>query len=53
LVNYQVPLWAVIFGVTLMGETLPTTFWPALLMILVGVAIAQTRARRAHKGWKP
>ncbi|MGB0506098.1 MAG: DMT family transporter [Pikeienuella sp.] len=47
LVNYQVPLWAVVFGVTLMGETLPATFWPALLMILVGVAIAQMKGKRA------
>lgn len=46
LVNYQVPLWAVVFGVTLMGENLPPTFWPALVMILAGVAIAQTRSKR-------
>ena len=43
---YQVPIWAVVFGVLLLGETLPGGFWPALVLILVGLAIAQFVGRR-------
>lgn len=46
LVNYQVPVWAVIFGVLLLGETLPAGFWLALGLILLGLAIAQFSGRR-------
>lgn len=46
LVNYQVPIWAVVFGVLLLGETLPGGFWPALALILIGLAIAQFVGRR-------
>ena len=46
LVNYQVPLWAVVFGVVLLGETLPSQFIWALGLILVGVAISQFKWRR-------
>ncbi|MGB0411064.1 MAG: DMT family transporter [Pikeienuella sp.] len=46
LVNYQVPVWAVIFGVLLLGETLPGAFWPALALILIGLAIAQFIGQR-------
>ncbi len=45
LVNYQVPLWAVIFGVVLLGETLPAQFIWALGLILIGVAISQFKRR--------
>ena len=45
LVNYQVPIWAVIFGVVLLGETLPAQFIYALGLILVGVAISQIKKR--------
>ncbi|MCP5087045.1 MAG: DMT family transporter [Rhodobacteraceae bacterium] len=45
LVNYQVPVWAVVFGVLLLGETLPSQFIGALGLILVGLAISQTRRR--------
>lgn len=45
-VNYQVPLWSAVFGVTLLGETLPPAFWAALALILAGLAIAQFAGRR-------
>jgi drug/metabolite transporter (DMT)-like permease len=41
LVNYQVPVWAVIFGVIFLGEQPPGAAPVALIMILAGVAIAQ------------
>jgi drug/metabolite transporter (DMT)-like permease len=46
LVNYQVPLWAVVFGVVLLGETLPAQFIWALGLILIGVAISQFKWNR-------
>jgi len=45
LVNYQVPLWAVVFGVVLLGENLPAQFIYALGLILIGVAISQWKRR--------
>ncbi len=44
-VNYQVPLWATVFGVVFLGEMLPRTFWLALCLILAGLAIAQLGGR--------
>lgn len=41
MVNYQVPLWATFFGATLLGESLPGRLWPALALILCGIAISQ------------
>ncbi|MBV1864140.1 MAG: DMT family transporter [Rhodobacteraceae bacterium] len=46
LVNYQVPVWAVIFGVLLLNETLPGQFIGALSLILLGLAISQARRLR-------
>ena len=46
LVNYQVPVWAVVFGVVLLGETLPPQFLGALGLILFGLAISQSRRWR-------
>jgi drug/metabolite transporter (DMT)-like permease len=46
LVNYQVPIWAVVFGVVLLGETLPAQFIYALILILIGVAISQFKRRK-------
>lgn len=50
LVNYQVPVWAVIIGAVVLAEALPGHFLPALLIILGGLAISQFfdrwRARR-------
>ena len=49
LVNYQVPIWAVLIGVVILSETLPGYFVTALIVILGGVAISQfaDRLRRA------
>ncbi|PIB24517.1 hypothetical protein BFP76_04770 [Amylibacter kogurei] len=41
LVNYQVPMWAVLFGVLLLGEALPSQFIAALGLILIGLLISQ------------
>lgn len=41
LVNYQVPLWSMIFGVWILSEVLPLRFFAALLLILTGLAISQ------------
>ncbi len=43
LVNYQVPIWAVIFGVIVFDEILPPQFIAALALILVGLAVSQWR----------
>jgi drug/metabolite transporter (DMT)-like permease len=41
LVNYQVPVWAVILGLVVLGEELPPQFLAALGLILVGLAVSQ------------
>ncbi|WP_342070545.1 DMT family transporter [Yoonia algicola] len=41
LVNYQVPLWSMIFGALVLSEVLPLRFFIALGMILFGLAISQ------------
>jgi len=41
LVNYQVPVWAVIIGAVVLSEALPGHFLSALLIILSGLAISQ------------
>ena len=43
LVNYQVPLWGVIFGAAFLGETPSPRLGLALVMILGGLAVAQSR----------
>jgi len=45
LVNYQVPVWAVVFGVVLLSEELPGQFLGALAFILAGLAVSRS------KGW--
>jgi drug/metabolite transporter (DMT)-like permease len=40
-VNYQVPLWSVLFGTLILGETLPWRFFAALGLILCGLVISQ------------
>ena len=45
LVNYQVPIWAVIIGATILGEALPGHFLMALGVILGGLFISQWRLR--------
>ncbi|EEE38615.1 hypothetical protein RKLH11_2458 [Rhodobacteraceae bacterium KLH11] len=41
LVNYQVPIWSMIFGAWILSEALPLRFYIALAMILTGLAISQ------------
>ena len=45
LVNYQVPIWAVIFGLVFLSEALPPSFLSALGLILAGLALSQTQRR--------
>jgi drug/metabolite transporter (DMT)-like permease len=46
LVNYQVPVWALILGLAVLGEDLPPRFLGALALILAGLAISQVRIAR-------
>ncbi len=46
MVNYQVPVWATLLGVLVLGEDLPPSFLAALGLILLGLAIAQARIWR-------
>ncbi len=41
LVNYQVPVWAMLFGALVLSEALPWRFYVALALILCGLAISQ------------
>jgi len=43
LVNYQVPIWAVIIGMVVLNEALPASFIWALGLILLGLAVSQSR----------
>ena len=44
-VNYQVPLWAIAFGIIFLGEKVPTSFIAALGLIMLGLAISQRPSR--------
>ena len=46
LVNYQVPIWAVILGVIFFSEAVPPSFVFALALILLGLAISQMRRHK-------
>jgi drug/metabolite transporter (DMT)-like permease len=48
LVNYQVPVWAVIIGAVILNETLPGHFLMALAIILTGLFISQLGWRRVN-----
>ncbi len=41
LVNYQVPVWSMVFGASILSEALPLRFYIALTLILTGMAISQ------------
>ena len=41
LVNYQVPVWSMIFGAWILSEVLPLRFFAALALILCGLGISQ------------
>ena len=45
LVNYQVPVWAVMLGLVFLGEELPPQFVAALALILGGLALSQLAGR--------
>ncbi|WP_102222706.1 DMT family transporter [Acidimangrovimonas sediminis] len=45
-VNYQVPVWSVLFGSVLLGEPVPPAFVGALGLILAGLAVARAPAWR-------
>ncbi|MEM9846037.1 MAG: DMT family transporter, partial [Pseudomonadota bacterium] len=46
LVNYQVPIWSVIFGAVVLSETLPPSLFLGLFLILSGVGLSQLAALR-------
>lgn len=46
LVNYQVPVWSMVFGAAVLGEALPLRFFAALALILAGLAVSQWSALR-------
>lgn len=46
LVNYQVPIWSVIFGALFLAETLPPSTFYALALILGGVGLSQIKTLR-------
>lgn len=47
LTSYMVPVWSVIFGITLMNEALPPQLFLALALILGGIALSQWRSLTA------
>lgn len=49
LVNYQVPVWAAVFGAVFLGEQISPRLGIALVLILFGVAIAQNLVFRSAK----
>ena len=51
LTNYQVPVWAVLFGALFLGEEVPSTLLVALALILGGIAATQAaQVRRLVAG---
>ena len=46
MVNYQVPLWAIAFGVIFLKEEVPTSFIAAFVLIMLGLAISQSKAKQ-------
>ncbi|MEJ6397856.1 DMT family transporter [Yoonia sp. 208BN28-4] len=53
LVNYQVPVWSMIFGAYILSEALPLRFFAALGLILLGLAISQWASLRRIVGRAP
>lgn len=47
LVNYQVPVWSVLFGVVLLNEVLPPQLYISLALILGGLLLSRKRRRLA------
>lgn len=46
LVNYQVPVWSVVFGVVLLSEPLPPSLLSAMVLLLTGLLLSQLGALR-------
>ncbi|MBD3678278.1 MAG: DMT family transporter [Rhodobacteraceae bacterium] len=46
LVNYQVPVWSMLFGALVLNEALPGRFFIALALILTGLGISHWRRKR-------
>lgn len=46
LVNYQVPVWSMLFGALVLSEVLPSRFFVALALIACGLAVSQSGKRR-------
>ena len=46
LVNYQVPVWSMIFGAWVLSEVLPLRFFIALGLIMIGLLISQWSSLR-------
>ncbi|MEO1640177.1 MAG: DMT family transporter [Pseudomonadota bacterium] len=46
LVNYQVPVWSMVFGAWILSEVLPLRFFVALGLILIGLMISQWASLR-------
>lgn len=46
LVNYQVPIWSIVFGAVVLFEALPPSLYLGLALILGGVALSQLGALR-------
>ncbi len=44
-VGFQVPIWAVIFGILILGEPVSKSLFIALALILAGMALTQVRRR--------
>lgn len=49
LVNYQVPVWAVLIGAVILSETIPGHFITALVIILGGLAVVQRPRKTAPR----
>lgn len=47
LINYLIPIWALVLGVTFMNERLSWNHWAALALILSGIALSQRRHFRS------
>ncbi|MEO9824012.1 MAG: DMT family transporter [Paracoccaceae bacterium] len=50
LVSYIVPLWAVLFGIVLLGEKLSASLFVGLALILMGIALSEWRNLVRLKG---
>jgi len=52
LVAYLVPVFSVLFGVAILGESLETQTYFALVLILTGIAVSQANSLRMVFGSK-